>query len=251
MSSLHLTQQFVASSPPTMATRTSCPPPQRLKGWLLQHRTCRHVVISRPYGYNLFQNTRSTVSCTINMTAGQSDEPKKMNLDQAIEKAQQIWQSFPEPVKRFPWIRALENFIQIILDLVYEVAKYLSVPLLGLSTLTEMSYCAHERKMRLIPIPILAGIAVAGVLREAAFELSPSLKGAEYPWHLLAIATFFTLLKLPGPYYPYWGRILIPHFANGGLLSILWFAFLWYRRPQEEEALQQTSPDGTHSEEKL
>lgn len=59
---------------------------------------------------------------------------------------------------------------------------------------------------------------------------------AEVPWHLVAVAIFFTLIKLPGPYYPYWGRILIPHIANGGLLRTLWFAFLWYRRPKKAAA---------------
>lgn len=56
---------------------------------------------------------------------------------------------------------------------------------------------------------------------------------AEVPWDLIAIAVFFTVLKLPGPYYPYWGRIFIPHFANGGLLRVLLSLFLWYRRPRE------------------
>lgn len=55
---------------------------------------------------------------------------------------------------------------------------------------------------------------------------------AQVPWHLIAIAIVFTLIKLPGPYYPYWGRILIPHFANGVLLRALWFAILWNRRPK-------------------
>lgn len=53
---------------------------------------------------------------------------------------------------------------------------------------------------------------------------------AEVPWHLIGIAILFTLIKLPGPYYPYWGRILIPHFTNGALLRTIWFAILWYRR---------------------
>ena len=56
---------------------------------------------------------------------------------------------------------------------------------------------------------------------------------AEVPWHLIAIAIFFTLIKLPGPYYPYWGRIIIPHFVNGVLLRTIWFAIMWYRRPQK------------------
>ncbi|KAJ8513986.1 hypothetical protein OPV22_004420 [Ensete ventricosum] len=46
--------------------------------------------------------------------------------------------------------------------------------------------------------------------------LLSDLKEEGFPGHLLLIVNFFTLLKLPGPYYPYRGRILIPHFANGG-----------------------------------
>lgn len=66
---------------------------------------------------------------------------------------------------------------------------------------------------------------------------------AEVPWHLIAVAIFFTLIKLPGPYYPYWGRILIPHIANGGLLRTLWFTFLWYRRPKKAAASPETLSD--------
>ncbi|KAD2394354.1 hypothetical protein E3N88_41331 [Mikania micrantha] len=39
----------------------------------------------------------------------------------------------------------------------------------------EMSYCAHERKLALIPIPILIGVVVAGILRNRALKLSPYL----------------------------------------------------------------------------
>lgn len=59
------------------------------------------------------------------------------------------------------------------------------------------------------------------------------LQDAEVPWHLIAIGIFFTVIKLPGPYYPYWGRLFIPHFANGALWRTLWFAFLWYRKPKK------------------
>ncbi|KAL5071634.1 hypothetical protein RYX36_022521 [Vicia faba] len=100
------------------------------------------------------------------------------------------------------------------------------------TSISELSYCARQRKLVLVPLPILLGAALAGILKETAFEMSPRLRDAEVPWHLIAIAIFFTLIKLPGPYYPYWGRILIPQFANGVLLRALWFAILWYRRPK-------------------
>ncbi|KAG2705492.1 hypothetical protein I3760_05G056300 [Carya illinoinensis] len=199
--------------------------------------------------FRAFQNTRHTISCAINMSAGQSDDPGQLNLKHLIDKARKLWDGCPQPVKSFPWNRALDNFIQLILDLILAVVKYLCVPLLAISSLSEMSYCAHERKLFLLPVPVLIGIAVAGVFRDTALDISPLLKDAEVPWHLIAIATFFTFLKLLGPYYPYWGRIFIPHFANGGLWRTLWFALLWYRRPHKESTmtLQENSGNGTHS----
>ncbi|KAD2393105.1 hypothetical protein E3N88_40082 [Mikania micrantha] len=114
------------------------------------------------------------------------------------------------------------------------VTRYLYLPVMLITSVSEMSYCAHERKLALIPIPILIGVVVAGILRNRALKLSPYLMDAKVPWHLYVNMLFFTLIKLPGPYYPYWGRIFIPHFANGGLFRTLWFLFLWYRMPRKD-----------------
>lgn len=210
--------------------------------WYTKTNGC--ILSFKPNGQ--FQNARSNLLSKIKVTAGQSGDPEKLNLDAIIEKARTLWDSSPHPVKSFPWNRTLENFIQLILDLTLAVIKYLCAPLLAVSSLSEMSYCANEKKLFLVPIPLLIGIVVAGLLKDAALELSPVLKDAEVAWHLIAIAIFFTLLKLPGPYYPYWGRIFIPHFANGGLLRTLWSVFLWYRRPRET-LLQRKSLNGSGS----
>lgn len=175
---------------------------------------------------------RPKLFCAKDMTAGGSDEPKKMSFDSVMDKARKIWEDAPEPVKGFPWSNALDNFIQLILDIFLTVVKYLYVPVMAVTSISEMSYSAHERKLYLILIPLLLGLAVAGILKEAALVSSPALKNAEVPWHLVGIAIFFTLIKLPGPYYPYWGRIFIPHFVNGVLLRTLWFAFSWSKRPR-------------------
>lgn len=121
------------------------------------------------------------------MTAGQSGDPEKLNLDAIIEKARTLWDSSPHPVKSFPWNRTLENFIQLILDLTLAVIKYLCAPLLAVSSLSEMSYCAHEKKLFLVPIPLLIGIVVAGLLKDAALELSPFLKVEIFMCHELYI----------------------------------------------------------------
>ncbi|CAI0406856.1 unnamed protein product [Linum tenue] len=181
----------------------------------------------------IFRHARvNNISCSISMAAGKSDDPERINLRQLANKATKLWGSCPEPVRSFPWNTAFNNFIQLLLDLTVTVVKYLTVPLLLITTLSEMSYCAHHKKLVLVTFPLLIGFAVAGFLRDSALELSPLLKDAEVPWHLIAIAALFALIKLPGPYYPFWGRIFIPHMANGVLWRTLWFAFMWNRRPR-------------------
>ncbi|XP_051132738.1 uncharacterized protein LOC127252558 [Andrographis paniculata] len=208
----------------------------------LSHGTQCCTLSFRPN--QLCRNTMK-VFCSRGMAAGHSDGSRKLIITNIADKAKQIWDKAPQPVKDFPWNKALENFVQLILDLLLAVIKYLSVPLFAITSISEMSYCAHERKLYLVPLPFLAGVGVAGVLRNAAFESSPYLKYAEVPWHLIAIALVFALLKIPGPYYPYWGRIFIPHFANGALWRTLWFMFQWYRSPQRKSEFNQ--PDSTLS----
>jgi len=136
-----------------------------------KHNFCLSV---KPFG--VFQKRVCKISCSMNMSAQQSDDHGKMKLDQLIDKARKLWDSSPEPVKIFPWNRALDNFIQLILDLILVVVKYLAVPVFAVTSLSEMSYCAHERKLALVPLPVLFGVAVAGILKETALELSPHLK---------------------------------------------------------------------------
>lgn len=185
--------------------------------------------------------SRPKIICNMNIAAGQSDEPHKFNLENVIDQARKLWDNTPAPVKSFPWNRALDHFVQLILDIVLTVTKYLYVPVLVVTSISELSYCAHERKLYITLLPFLAGVAIAGILKSAALESSPYLKNADVPWHLIVTGLFFTLLKLPGPYYPYWGRIFIPHLANGALFRTLWFAFLWYRRPRK--SVETTLPD--------
>lgn len=61
-------------------------------------------------------------------------------------------------------------------DLACAVAKFLFVPILAVSSLSEMSYCGHERKLVLVPFPFLIGFFMAGVLADTAIELSVGVK---------------------------------------------------------------------------
>ncbi|KAM7253440.1 hypothetical protein ACFE04_021594 [Oxalis oulophora] len=186
-----------------MALKFNSPFLQGLKGLppcLNPHGCCRLSL--KPT--TVFHNTRPRLYSSLNMFAGNPDDSSKFTITNLLDKTTKLWDASPQPVKSFPWNRALENFIQVILDLILAVVKYLSVPLFAVTSLSEMSYCAHERKLKLVPIPLLIGFLVAGVLTESALVLSPLLKDADVPWHLIVTAIFFVLVKLPGPYCPYW-----------------------------------------------
>lgn len=141
------------------------------QGWSHQSNMLR----CKPNGLS-YGKICSKISCTMNMDASQPEEHGKSNIDLVIDKARKFWDSSPEEVKRFPWTTALENFTQLIIDIVLVVTQYLYVPVMAVTSVSEMSYCAHERKLVLIPLPILIGVAVAGALRNRALKLSPFLK---------------------------------------------------------------------------
>ncbi|MFS7995595.1 hypothetical protein Hanom_Chr12g01119781 [Helianthus anomalus] len=212
-----------------MALRPNFSSLMALKGWPCQS----NMLTSKPNALT-YRKPCPNILCTMKMDASQPDPHGKSTFDLVINKARKLWDNSPQEVKSFPWTTALENFTQLIIDIILVVTQFLYLPVMAITSVSEMSYCAHERKLVLIPIPILIGVAVAGMLRNRALKLSPYLKDAKVPWHLYANMLFFTLIKLPGPYYPYWGRILIPHFANGGLFRTLWFLFLWYRMSKKD-----------------
>lgn len=221
---------FSASFRPQSFSRMACGAPspflRRVKGSFLHLNTDK-------FGLSIKSNgiiRRSKLIVCVMEADRSGDDSSKFNLNLVIKKARQLWDSTPKPVKEFPWCRTMENFVQIILDLIFAVVKYLSVPLLAVTSISELSYCASVKKLALVPVPLLIGFFVAGILKEVALKRSSLLKDARVPWHLIAIAIVFTLIKLPGPYYPFWGRVLIPHFANGALWRTVWSMFMWYRR---------------------
>nr|VDD44633.1 unnamed protein product [Brassica oleracea] len=192
-------------------------------------------------GSNEAKASKRFLCRSIHMESDHSGDSKRLTFDTLLRKAKDVWNDSPQPVKDFPWNRAFENFVQLVLDLAISVVKFLFVPVLAVSSVSEMSYCAHERKLALVPFPLVIGIVVGGILQGTALNISPRLKEAEVPWHLIAMMMFFTLIKLPGPYYPYCWRLFVPHFANGVLFRALWSMFFWYKKTRNTSATPHSS----------
>ncbi|VVB00594.1 unnamed protein product [Arabis nemorensis] len=225
---------FLSSSRPSMALRLHSPllPPTQ------DNKDCKIFKCA-----NEARVSKRFLCRSIHMESEHSGESERFSFDSLLRKTKHVWDSSPQPIKEFPWNRAFENFVQLVFDLAISVVKFLFVPILAVSSISEMSYCAHERRLALVPFPLVIGVVVAGILQETALKMSPRLKEAEVPWHLIAMTMFFTLIKLPGPYYPYWGRLLVPHFANGVLFRSLWSMFFWYKKTRNTS----TNPPQNHS----
>ncbi|KMZ62000.1 hypothetical protein ZOSMA_49G00680 [Zostera marina] len=166
-----------------------------------------------------------------------------------LDSARNLFDKLPEPLKIFPWNSTLVQFFKIQLQLAVSVAKYLFIPFMVLSTRSELIYCFYENKVMETPVPFLAGIAIATAFYRTVMDITSAFKEQAYPWHLLLMLTFFLLLKLPGPHYPYVGRIIVPHFANGGIWTTLWFAFQWYRNSSKTLDVNEKSPSQCKSDE--
>ncbi|XP_024529839.1 uncharacterized protein LOC112346051 isoform X2 [Selaginella moellendorffii] len=121
-----------------------------------------------------------------------------------------------DPLRSFPWDVAAKRFAARLSDLVWTALKWLTIPVLLVSSASELAYTLVHGKALFVPVSMLLGIALAGIMNEVAKEVSPSLRKG-FPFHLVVIGVGFGLIKMPGPSYPFWGRIILPHFANGGL----------------------------------
>jgi len=150
-----------------------------------------------------------------------------------------LWSKAPEPIRVFPWVKAGRLFLERLLEQLWSVGKWLAIPVLAVSMLSELSYTLMQEKVLLIPAGMIGGIAFCGILKETALELLPGIDKKDVPWHLVAVGLFFILLKYIGPYLPVWGRITVPHFANGGLWQTIKLVNDWRKAHSSSPGVQQ------------
>ena len=85
-----------------------------------------------------------------------------------------------EPIRAFPWAKAGNVLLRRLLGQLWTVGKWLVIPVLALSVLSELSYTLLQENVLIIPIGMICGIVFAGIMRETALELSPSIEVFPY-----------------------------------------------------------------------
>ncbi|KAJ4800858.1 embryo defective 1273 [Rhynchospora pubera] len=195
-----------------------------------------HLLNTTPRGPYHLKRSRDSIYFLTNPAAGQPIRCSGLHSD-LVGYTREVFDKLPQPIKNFPWSEALSIFQILLFGLVSTVTKYIGLPLLAISSLSEMAYCSIERKISVALVAFLFGIGLVAALNDRRLKLFPTFKVEEKPWHLVPVAAFLLLLKLVGPYCPYLLHLSAPHFANGGLWCTVWFMFMWYRKHHEATSL--------------
>ncbi|KAH9294902.1 hypothetical protein KI387_038490, partial [Taxus chinensis] len=123
----------------------------------------------------VYQRPIQLVTCALNISRGQSGGPEEIQ-NVYLEKVKNLLERGREPMKAFPWKQAYTHFLHRLFSLAFWVAKWLVIPVVIISSLSEITYCGLENKEVFIPFAMLTGSFLAGILKETAIELSKDLQ---------------------------------------------------------------------------
>ncbi|KAI3958841.1 hypothetical protein MKX01_023517 [Papaver californicum] len=178
------------------------------------------------------KHRQAIMKCSAKVTGfGQFSGPSKLKM-QFGDFGEKLWQTFPEPVKEFPWKKAEDVVLQRLLFLGKEALKWFLITLFAFSSLSDILLSISKNKELMIPLGLFIGCATADIFKETSKELFPSvsLKEEGLKKNLVAIGVFFVFVKVVSAYLALGASALLSHVGNGGLLQVLW---LW-RKLQEE-----------------
>ncbi|KAI3957082.1 hypothetical protein MKX01_004373 [Papaver californicum] len=172
------------------------------------------------------KHRQAIMKCSAKATGfGQLSDPSKLKM-QFGDFGEKLWQTFPEPVKEFPWKKAVDIMPQRLLSLGMEALKWSLTTLFAFSSLSDILLSISKNKELMIPLGLFIGCAAAGIFNETSKELIPSvsLKAEGLKKNLVAIGVFFVFVKVVSAYLALGASVLLSHVGNGGLLQVLW---LW------------------------
>ncbi|KAH9304755.1 hypothetical protein KI387_009159 [Taxus chinensis] len=157
-----------------------------------------------------------------------------------------LWEMCPEPVRNFPWKKARKRVVERFFHLILDAIKWLGITILVVTFFMEASYCVAQNKELIMTIALITGGVFAEILKETSIELElPQInKEGDFPQHLLIIMSVFSLIKILGPFYPYWARIILPHLANGVLCRTIWLGKDYFFQNSSQTTEEENNPGG-------
>lgn len=161
--------------------------------------------------------------------ASAAGEDNNLLVSNSESNAFNLLQVVPAPLQTFPWAKACTRLAERVEDLLWNIGKWVGLPLLVVMTFTEIVFTILSGKELLMPVGLLVGTVLAGILKETAVLLGNGLQDGSIPWHLLGIGVFFTVFKIVAFMCNNWACVLLLHFASGGLWQTIRFTVVWKR----------------------
>jgi len=122
--------------------------------------------------------TQKLIPCSSSITS--SSTRKMQNGGGKMHSAlMSTWSRVPGPIQGYPWGQASVNFAWRLADLLWVTGKWLAIPVLLVSALSEVSYTLMQEKIFLIPAGMLGGFAFAGMVKETALEMCEALESVQ------------------------------------------------------------------------
>lgn len=122
-------------------------------------------------GQRLQSRSRGLVQCVAS-SSDKNGEERQQQQQKKNNAMTTLMANAPEPIRVFPWATAGSLFLQRLLHQFWIVGKWLAIPVLAVSMLSELSYTLMQEKVLIIPVGMIGGMAFAGLMQDTALELS-------------------------------------------------------------------------------
>ncbi|KAF8406167.1 hypothetical protein HHK36_008247 [Tetracentron sinense] len=207
---------------------SAIPPPLRFQIQILEGQRCPLIRCSI---FSTTRNRHPQIYCIKVPTISQYSDPSKvkMYVDNFKEK---LCETFPQPVKEFPWKKAENIVLHRLLFLGEKALKWSLITLFIVSSFSDVIFSISRNRELTIPLGLFVGCTMADFLKETSQELFPTAKERGSSRHLLGVAYFFILVKFISVFFTVGGQSFLSHVGNGGLMQILW---LWRKLLEERD----------------
>ncbi|KAE8056997.1 hypothetical protein FH972_013722 [Carpinus fangiana] len=172
---------------------------------------------------------QTSPTCSMKASMAEFGEPKKVNMQISILR-EKLWEAVPDSVKEIPWKKAEKTLMERLLFLGQKALKWTLIVLFVFSSLSDVIFSISSNQELMIPLGLFVGCLMTDFLKEISHELFRNSEEKRLNWQFMGIGCFFVLMKFLSANFLIRSRVFLLHFANGGLMQLLW---LWRSLPEE------------------